>query len=319
MPAASYFLRSCPEDTMSRDHLPGYVQQLQEFVSSSRFWSVGAVMTDLDGTAVHEVDGKSIISQSVELGLERVHAAGRQVLVNTLRFPLSIMRVFAQQWRRATGDDMLAVTLNGSLVGRIRRAADGQLVFDEMAAFPIDQEEIAEVMQAIEGLCRDHCDDLLVFYYPREWRQGEAIWTPNPARLDAIRAKYRSASHVFSGRVDALAVALQQQPICMVFLVIDASEDRLMAYQHGQRTRFITHAGVDKRRGALELARLTGVALDQSIGAGDAEPDTFLDETGFSLIVGNQDVRFRGKRATVRVPDAPAFGELLLVAASTTR
>lgn len=307
------------DDIMARDPLPDHVQQLQDFIASSRFWSAGAVMTDLDGTAVHEVDGKAVISQSVELGLERVHAAGSQVLVNTLRFPLSIMRVFAAQWCRATGDDMLTVTLNGSLVGRIRSSADGHLEFDEMAAFPLMHGELIEVMQLVEGLCRRDCDDLLVFHYPRDWRQGEAIWTPNPERLDAVRAKYRSASHVFSGTADALAAELHAQPICMVFVLIDAPQDRLMAYQHTRRARFVTHAGVDKRHGASALARMAGIALDQSIGAGDAEPDTFLDATGFSVIVGDQDLRFRGRYATARVPDAPGFGELLLVAANTAR
>lgn len=304
---------------MQSDRLPGDVQQVQAFAASSRFWSEGAVMTDLDGTAVHEVDGKAIISRSVELGLERVHAAGRQVLVNTLRFPLSIMRVFAAQWREATGDDMLAVTLNGSLLGRIREARDGQLVFDELEAFPLQPQDITELMEAVEGLCRAGCDDLLVFRYPRDWRQGELIWTPAAGRVAGVRAKYRSASHVASGPVDALAAALEAQPHCMVFMQIDAPQDRLMAYQHTQRTRFITRAGVDKRHGALALARLSGVVLGQSIGAGDAEPDTFLDETGFSVIVGNQDVRFRGKHATLRVADAPAFGELLLAVADAAR
>ena len=44
-------------------------------------------------------------------------------MVNTLRFPLSIIRVFADEWLRATGCDMHAVSLKGSLIGRISLAS----------------------------------------------------------------------------------------------------------------------------------------------------------------------------------------------------
>ena len=76
------------------DKLLDYLPRLQRFLRDSRFAERGAVMTDLDGTAVHELEGRVVLSRSVELGLERVHAAGHEVLINTLRFPLSIMRVF---------------------------------------------------------------------------------------------------------------------------------------------------------------------------------------------------------------------------------
>lgn len=57
-------------------------------------------MTDLDGTAVHELEGRAMLSRTMELGLKRVHERGREVLINTLRFPLSVMRVFGAEWRR---------------------------------------------------------------------------------------------------------------------------------------------------------------------------------------------------------------------------
>jgi hydroxymethylpyrimidine pyrophosphatase-like HAD family hydrolase len=299
------------------DELLDYLPRLQRFLRDSRFAERGAVMTDLDGTAVHEREGRVILSRSVEMGLERVHATGREVLINTLRFPLSIMRVFGAEWRRASGCDMLVVSLKGSLVGRIVTADGGELAFEEIEAFTLTAEELTEVLTGVRGLCEQGADDLLVFFYPRDWRQGELIWTPDPQRVAHVQAKYRSASRVFSGSVDQLEADLRAEPQCMVFLLIDAPQDRLMAYQHTERTRFVTHRGIDKRHGAITLASALGISLADSVGAGDAETDTFLNEVGLAAIVGNQDVGFKGKYDTVRLPDAPAFGELLLAIADS--
>ncbi len=301
------------------DPLSDYLPRLQSFLRDSQFAERGAVMTDLDGTAVHEVEGRVTLSRTVELGLERVHASGREVLINTLRFPLSIMRVFGAEWRRASGSDMLVVSLKGSLTGRIVAADGGELAFEEIEAFTLTAEEVSEVMTGVQGLCAQGAQDLLVFFYPRDWRQGEVIWTPDPQRIEHVQRKYVSASRVFSGSVESLDEALHAQALCMVFLLIDAPEDRLMAYQHTQRTRFVTHRGIDKRHGGLALAAALGVSLADSVGAGDAETDTFLDEVGLAAIVGNQEVGFKGRYDTVRLPDAPAFGEMLLAIADTVR
>jgi hypothetical protein len=301
------------------EQLADYLPRLQRFLRESRFAERGAVMTDLDGTAVHEVDGRVLLSRSVELGLQQVHAAGREVLINTLRFPLSIMRVFGADWRRASGADTTVVTLKGSLIGRIVSTQGGELAFEEIQAFTLSAGEIDEVLTGVRGLCEQGAPELLVFHYPRQWQYGELIWTPDPQRVSQVQDKYRSASRVFTGGVDVLEAALHAQPQCMVFLLIDAPEDRLMAYQHTQRTRFVTHQGVDKRFGALALARSLGVALADSVGAGDAEADTFLDEVGLAAIVGNEDVSFKGQFDTVRLPDAPAFGEMLLAIAEAMR
>lgn len=297
------------------DELVDYLPRLQSFLRESQFAERGAVMTDLDGTAVHEFEGRVILSRSVELGLERVHAAGREVLINTLRFPLSIMRVFGDQWRRASGSDPLVVSLKGSLIGRIVAASGGELAFEELEALTLTAEELAEVLTGVRGLCEQGAEDLLVFFYPRNWLEGELIWTPDVQRITHVQAKYLSASQVFSGSVDQLAAALHAQPQCMIFLLIDAPQDRLMAYQHTERTRFVTHRGIDKRHGALSLASKLGISLADSVGAGDAETDTFLNEVGLAAIVGNQDIGFKGRYETVRLPDAPAFGEMLLAIA----
>jgi hydroxymethylpyrimidine pyrophosphatase-like HAD family hydrolase len=301
------------------DQLIDYLPRLQRFLRESRFAERGAVMTDLDGTAVHEIDGRVLLSRSVELGLQQVHAAGHEVLINTLRFPQSIMRAFGADWRRASGSDTTAVTLKGSLIGRIVQTQRGELAFEEIQAFPLSAEEIEEVVQGVRGLCEQGASELLVFHYPRRWQQGELIWTPDPQRIAHVQGKYRSASRVFSGGVEVLEAALHAEPHCMLFLLIDAPQDRLMSYQHTERARFVTHQGIDKRAGALALAASLGLALADSVGAGDADTDTFLDEVGLAAIVGNQDVAFKGRFDTVRLPDAPAFGEMLLAIAESMR
>jgi len=155
--------------------------------------------------------------------------------------------------------------------------------------------------------------DLLVFHYPRDWRQGEVIWTPAADHVDAVAAKYRSASRVFSSDVREFADTLLSNEMCMIFLLIDLPEDRRMAYQHTERASFFTHAGVNKRTGAVAMARHLGIDLAASIGSGDAPPDDFLAAVGFAIIVGANDVGYRGLLHTVRVPGIAEFGELLAV------
>jgi hydroxymethylpyrimidine pyrophosphatase-like HAD family hydrolase len=241
------------------------------------------------------------------------------VLINTLRFPLSVMRVFGAEWRRATGADVAAVTLKGSQVGRIVSSQAGELAFEEIASFPLTPSEVEEVMQGVRGLAAQGLQELLVFFYPRDWRKGERIWTPDPARVEAVRAKYRSASQVFSGPVQALEAELLAEPQCMVFLLVDAPQDRLMAYQHTERARFVTHQGVDKRHGAQALAAALGVDLQESLGAGDAETDSFLCAVGMAVIVGGASLDYKGLKETVRVADPAAFGEMLLTVADHGR
>ena len=74
------------------------VIQLDEFYNNSLFMTQGAVITDLDGTAVHESGGRTIIHQSVEIGLKKIYELGRPIIINTLRFPLSVIRTFGVDW-----------------------------------------------------------------------------------------------------------------------------------------------------------------------------------------------------------------------------
>ena len=295
---------------MSTD-LDTALRELRAFLAPGGFARSGAVITDLDGTAVVEREGRIYLPPEVELGLKRVHDLGRPVIANTLRFPLSVIRVFGAEWHRATGTDLPLVSLKGSQIGRVVTSASGETSFEEWHADPLSAAEIGEVLAGVEGMVADGVDDLLVFSYPRDWTQGERIWTPNPRRVDAARAKYLSASSVTSSEIGALRDRLLAEPVCMLFLLIDVPRDHLMAYQHTNRASFFTHAGVSKRTGAEAIAAHLGIDLAESIGAGDASPDDFLAACGFAVIVGSNTVDYKGLRSTVRVEGIAALGELL--------
>ena len=292
------------------------IEVLHRFISEASFAESGAVITDLDGTVVHEVEGRALISPSVESGREAICDAGRSVVVNTMRFPLSVIRVFGNEWYRITRREIPLVSLNGSQVGHLKRLPDGQLGFVQVASFVLERSEIDEVLAGVRGRLAAGQDDLLVFFYPEDWRRGEAIWTARNDRRVHVASKYRSASRVICGDADFLEAELHATPLCMIFLLIDAPQDRLMAYQHTESTRFVTHVGVDKRHGADALAQHLGIDLAASIGAGDASADTFLNAVGLAVIVGNQDLKFRGRQGTVRVPSPADFGDLLMAAAT---
>jgi hydroxymethylpyrimidine pyrophosphatase-like HAD family hydrolase len=97
----------------------------------------------------------------------------------------------------------------------------------------------------------------------------------------------------------------------MIFLLIEVPEDQRMAYQHTQRSNFMTHEGVDKLSGARTIADHLGISLDDSIGAGDTEMDRFLNAVGLAAIVGDRELKLAGLRDTLRLPDSSAFGDLL--------
>ena len=287
------------------------LEALRFFLEASRFRTHGVVMTDLDGTAVLEREGLVYLPPSVEWGLQRVQARGRPVIANTLRFPLSVINVFGAEWHRVTGADLPLISMKGSQIGQVVRAASGAFSFEEWQATTLDTAEIEEVMTGVEGMIANGLDDLLVFFYPRNWLRGERIWTPSAERVETIASKYRSASDVISGPCEALRQALHAEPICMIFLLIDAPQDRLMAYQHTNCSSFFTHGGTGKVDGAMSIARRLGFDLCDCIGAGDASTDDFLAEVGYAVIVGNAELDYKGTRHTARVPDVAALGELL--------
>jgi len=285
-------------------------------VNESSFVASGAVITDLDGTAVHEFQGKIAIPKEVELGLMRHYERGRPLILNSLRFPLSVIRTFGQDWYRLSNAPIPTVTLNGSLAGFVKRAEQSEeLVFEEAVAFPLTPAEITEALKGVKGILDGAIKNVLVFYYPRDWRVGEVIWTPVPENILAVKQKYASASAVTAVEFEKLQDQMLAEDICMIFLLIDVPENQLMAYQHTKRSNFITHKGVDKLFGARAMADLLKCDLRSSLGAGDTELDNFLAGVGLALVVGNNPLTFRGLVDTIALKDSLELGAVLFKAA----
>jgi hypothetical protein len=208
------------------------------------------------------------------------------------------------------------VTLNGSLAGFVKRAGQSEeLVFEEAVAFPLTPAEITEALKGVKGILDGAIKNVLVFYYPRDWRVGEVIWTPVPENILAVKQKYASASAVTAVEFEKLQDQMLAEDICMIFLLIDVPENQLMAYQHTKRSNFITHKGVDKLFGARAMADLLKCDLRSSLGAGDTELDNFLAGVGLALVVGNNPLTFRGLVDTIALKDSLELGAVLFKAA----
>ena len=282
---------------------------LEHFVSHTDF-SSGAVILDLDGTALLEDKGKVVISSSVERAAHEIVDLGRPVILNTLRFPLSVIRTVGREWLDVLGERIPVVLLNGSQIGFVARQGDS-VTFEELVSFPLLSEHIHGIIRAIQELLDNNIRDLILFYYPRNWREGEVIWTPDENRIPGLIQKFKSASHVVSSNLRELYRNMQRAEPCMALVLVDRPQDELMAYQHSQPSVFHTRPGIDKTYGTRELAKHLGFMTKDSIGAGDTMMDTFLGEVGLALIVGNDPLPFRGVRETVVVDGPGELGEFL--------
>ncbi len=283
---------------------------LARFAAAAGFARTGAVITDLDGTAVHEHAGRIAIPTGVAGGLRRVRGLGRPVILNSLRFPMSILRSFGHEWYAVSDAPLPTVSLNGSLIGWLTRADTGELGFDELEAFPLEPDEVEGALARIEALLHAGLEELIVFWYPRDWTLGERIWTFREDRAAPVAAKYPSASGVGHGDLAALRRAWAGHDLCMAMLLVDLPQERRMAYQHAERERFVVHAGVDKLSGARRLAHRLQVALEDSVGAGDTAMDTFLAGVGLAVAVGPAPPPYEGLHGTLRVRDPVQLGGL---------
>ena len=292
-------------------HLPGEtIAQIDRFAEQCNFKNGGLVL-DLDGTAILEREGRVFISSAVENGVKAVHDLKRPVILNTLRFPISVLTTVGEAWYQIADIPILTVLLNGSVSGYIVRS-NGKLEYEELLAFPLKQTEIEKMLTGVAELLNAGISDLLLFFYTRNWHDGESLWTPHPERIDGLKQKYLSANRVFSGTLVELKDELLRHEICMTCLFIDRPADTLMAYQHSKRNSFFTAPGIDKGTGLRALAKKLGFSLDDSIGAGDTEMDSFLSEVGLAVIVGPSQLPYRGRRATVRVANPQELGDLIL-------
>jgi hydroxymethylpyrimidine pyrophosphatase-like HAD family hydrolase len=138
-------------------------------------------------------------------------------------------------------------------------------------------------------------------------------------KIPEIQNKYRSASTVFSGELSQLEDELKRQDICMIFLLIDIPQDKLMAYQHTKKSSFFTHTGVDKRSGSEYIAEHLGFELNHSLGAGDSEMDTFLTAVGQAVHVGNPYLKYEGLLPSIRLESSKELGDLLFQLAAMQR
>src|SRR5215468_10110621 len=105
---------------------------LKDFIRESGFSIRGGVVTDLDGTAVHEDRGRIYIPEPVEFGLKRLVELRRPIILNSLRFPLSVLRTFGHEWYSISNAPIPTVTLNGSLLGYVTKKDADELTFDEV-------------------------------------------------------------------------------------------------------------------------------------------------------------------------------------------
>lgn len=284
---------------------------VSRFLARSSFRERGGVITDLDGTAVHEVDGRIAIAPGVIEGLRQVWTGGRPIVLNTLRFPLNVIRTFGRAWYDISSAPVPLVSLNGAILGDIDLDRAGGIVFRERTALPLPGERIAAALAEVEAMLSDGLDALSVFIYPRDWQQGEIVWTSDAARVPAIVAKYKSASEVFAGPTDVLAARLAASEPCMLFFMVEAPADRLMAYQHARPASFLTADGVDKLSGARAAAALLGFDLPESVGAGDTPMDRFLEGVGLGVHVGPLALDFRAAHGEVRIGSAAELGAIL--------
>lgn len=286
-------------------------QLLKLFLRESRFAASGGVITDLDGTAVHEEHGRVYIPEAVEFGLKRLYETGRPVVLNSLRFPLSVMRTFGKEWLAIANAPVPVVSMNGSQLGFVTRDENDELCFEEIAAFPLESAQIDEVLAGVEKLIEDGIRDILLFYYPRDWRMGEIIWTPVAEKVIHVKEKYRSASSVSAVELSKLREQLHSEEICMIFLLIERPADDLMAYQHSRPSSFFNRKGIDKLFGTREIAVHLGIDLAHSIGAGDSPMDSFLSGVGLMVQVGGNTLEFRRLHSTVKLNNSFELGDLL--------
>jgi hydroxymethylpyrimidine pyrophosphatase-like HAD family hydrolase len=308
-PSREHWKAACCYSSVSLDQAT--VDALQRFVEKSNFAQLGGIITDLDGTALHEDAGRIYIPKPVELGLKKLHDLGRPFILNTLRFPLSVLRTFGRDWYGVSNSPIPIVTLNGSLLGYVIKTDNDEMAFAEIAAFPLPAGDVDGVLDRVAEMVDGGLKNLLLFYYPRDWKMGEIIWTPAADRVLHVKERYMSASSVTAVELSKLREQMHQEEICMIFLLVDVPHEQLMAYQHTQRSNFFTASGVDKLFGAQRMAEKFNLELGRSVGAGDTELDRFLKGAGLAVLVGSLQLEFKGLYETIRLKDSFELGDLL--------
>jgi len=308
---------------------PDQYAMLERFAKRPRMMK-SAWFLDLDGVALVEEHGNVFVSREVEQGIRDLDAQGWSVIINSARFPLSIIKSIASAWLSIYEADIPAVLLNGALIGSFKKQED-EVVFEEVAAFPLTRDEIEKlvlgIQEALGASISGGARDLAFFFYPRDWRKGEIVWVPEGTHIDSVRHKYRNASEIVSWSFSELRERMFEANICMAAQLIekesDASTeqepDALQSFQIRNPWDFFMTDGINKAAGSAIIAEKLKVCLADSAGAGDSKMDTFLAKVGLAVRVGHgkdmdqvkKEIPFWGIHETLDVDGPPDLGEAM--------
>lgn len=282
---------------------------IQDFASQPHFRQFGGLMTDLDGTIVQHQDGNYFILQEVQAGLNDLYRVNCPIILNTIRFPISIIKTFAAVLYPIAQNPIPVISLNGSQWGYISQGKDKEFSFTEAGAQPLKPIEIKSFMADIQLLVQNRVPNIAAFYYPRDWTKGEIIWSAEEDRVAEMTKTYKSASGVYSSSLAVLEKNLADEEISMIFLLVKKD---LIEGTHLQRNLkdFYTTAGANKLAGAHAFVNQLGRNLEHFIGAGDTPMDVFLKETGAVIKVGNLSLDFDCQATVLLVKTVSEMGDV---------
>lgn len=293
-------------------------EQISDFSDRIDLIEQGGLITDLDGTLIRNDNGRYFMPDPVSIGLQSVYNTNCPVIINSIRFPLSVINTFAKEWFSISKISVPLVTLNGSQTGYIHKDKKNGFTFEEVESFPLGQKELASFISDLENMTKDG-GDALAFYYPRDWKKGEIIWTPDKNKVAEIKQKYKSASHVHAGDIKSLHQLLEDEDISMIFL-LDLRQDSGIPARHSDHKDFYTARSVNKLSGAKKMVKHLDRQIQHFIGAGDTPMDVFLKEVGLVLKVGGMDLGFDCKSPLVQIDNIEEIGDIFNeIAKSCTR
>ncbi|RNI24040.1 HAD hydrolase family protein [Rufibacter latericius] len=282
---------------------------IQDFTGQPDFRQYGGLMTDLDGTIVQHQDGNYSIPSQVQAGLNDLYRVNCPIILNTLRFPISIIKTFAAVLYPIAQNPVPVISLNGSQWGYISPGEAKEFSFTEAGAQPLKPAEIKGFLADIRILAQNKAPDISAFYYPRDWTKGEIIWSAEEHRVPGLAQKHKSASRVYSSSLAILEKHLAAEEISMIFLSVKKDTAQGTHLQHNFKD-FYTTTGANKLTGAHAFVNQLGRDLKHFIGAGDTPMDVFLKETGVVVQVGDLPLGFDCQATILPVKTVPEIGEV---------
>ncbi|KAA5542920.1 HAD hydrolase family protein [Adhaeribacter rhizoryzae] len=282
---------------------------IQDYVIQPAFRQNGGLITDLDGTIVQHLDGNYSVPTQVQAGLNNLYRVNCPIILNTIRFPLSIIKTFAAVLYPIAQNPIPVISLNGSQWGYISPGENEEFSFSEAGAQPLKPAEIKRFMDDIRLLIQQKVPNIAAFYYPRDWTKGEIIWSAEESRVAEMAQTYKSASRVYSSSLSTLEKNLAAEEISMIFLLVKKDLIPGTHLQHNLKD-FYTTAGVNKLAGAHAFVNQLGRNLKNFIGAGDTPMDVFLKETGVVIKVGDLPLSFDCQATILPVKTVSEIGEV---------